>query len=185
MGTDKALMTWQGKRLAQYSIDLAVALDLPVFLSVKDFRREEFQIVFRDCGIIPDVNGLSLQGPAKGILSAHLCFPSEDWLVLPCDMPLLTQSLALDLLECHRQFPDAAACLYSKEGLVEPLFGVYTSTALRYWFHQDETARLQTSGMKYLLSQVQVKTIPLDNKYHPFFLNANSPSDLEAGFLEK
>lgn len=185
MGTDKALMTWQGKRLAQYAIDLAAALNLQVFLSVQDFRREKFQIVFQDCGIIPDVNGLSLQGPAKGILSAHLRHPSEDWLVLSCDMPRLTQSLARDLLECHRQFPDAAACLYSKQGMVEPLFGVYTSTALRYWFLQDKTFRHQKSSMKYLLSLVKVKTIPLDKKYHSFFLNANSPSDLEGGFPEE
>ena len=185
MGTDKALMTWQGRRLAQFAIDLATALNLQVFLSVQDLRREEFQIAFQDCGIIPDVNGLSLHGPVKGILSAHLRFPSEDWLVLSCDMPLLTQSLGRELIECHRQFPDAAACLYTKQGMVEPLFGVYTSTALRYWFLQDETARLQQSGMKYLLSQVQVKTIPLDKKYHSFFLNANSPSDLEAAILKK
>lgn len=184
MGTNKALMHWKGKRLAQYGIDLVTALNLPVFLSVKQADRDTFQKVFQGCGIIPDENGLRLEGPARGILSAHLLLPQEDWMVLSCDMPLLTPSMGRDLLRSHGAHPEAEASLFSSQGIYEPLFGIYTSTALGHWLRQDETGAWSSSSMKYLLSRVRVRAIPAKDRQIPFFLNANHPSDLDAGVRE-
>ena len=44
-------------------------------------------------------------GPAAGILAAHSAYPDTAWLVVACDMPLVTPELLAVLIETSRSRP--------------------------------------------------------------------------------
>jgi len=64
-----------------------------------------------------------------GLLSVHLKYPEEDLLVLACDMPLIDAELIKQLLTKYNS-ETAVAFIFTKNGELEPMPGIYKSKDL-------------------------------------------------------
>ena len=92
MGTDKGMVEFQGKKLAEYALDLLSRFCDEIIISTGNPEYAGFG--FR---IIPDQ--LPGKGPLSG-LAATLPLSSNEWnLVLGCDMPYTNSALFEFLLE--------------------------------------------------------------------------------------
>ncbi|GAA5863935.1 hypothetical protein JCM3774_004423 [Rhodotorula dairenensis] len=69
-------------------------------------------------------------GPAAGILQAAVAKPASTWLVLAVDLPFISREAILHLLHSHAATSPVSLYLHSDDGNPEPLFSIWTPTAL-------------------------------------------------------
>jgi molybdopterin-guanine dinucleotide biosynthesis protein A len=125
MRTDKALLDYHGQPQLRWAFELLSKFCAATFVSVRPDQREDSsraglpQIVDRQPGI----------GPIAGISAALLEHPKAAWLVLACDLPLLTER-TLQHLIAHRD-PHKVATAYrsAHDGLPEPLCAIWEPAA--------------------------------------------------------
>lgn len=123
MGQDKSLLVYHGKPQREYLTDLLRPYCNPVFWSLN--REQAAELTTTDQPVI--VDAFELPGPLNGILSAFQYDPTAAWLVVACDMPLLTSQSLTALVE-GRNWAKMATVFYDSDGqLPEPLLGIYES----------------------------------------------------------
>lgn len=77
---------------------------------------------------VPDQ--LNVAGPLAGILSSMNSWPTANWIILACDMPLITEEAVTWLLD---QYDGICAGVVPKNratGKMDPLFAYYSSNAI-------------------------------------------------------
>ena len=124
MGQDKALLDFHGKPQIEYIYDLLQRHCSKVFLS----KRAD-QSAYKDIESINDSNEFSGHGPLGGILSAMKAYPQADWLVVACDLPLITDETILKLLNDRDPQKTATAFISTQDGLPEPLCAIWEGHA--------------------------------------------------------
>lgn len=113
-------------------------------------------------------------GPAGGVLAALRHNLARDWLVLGCDMPLVSKA-ALDWLLALRQgAPQAEAWCGRRGGRIEPLPAIYASRCAPH---------LQAVGARGLHAAIErasahIADIPAD--LTECWTNVNTPDEWEA-----
>lgn len=121
MGQDKSQLVYHGKPQREYLIDLLHPYCGAVFWSVNAEQAA-------DLSNSPQpfiVDAFDWPGPLNGILSAFRHDPAAPWLVVACDMPLLTTRSFNALLD-GRDSAKLATVFYDSDGqLPEPLLGIY------------------------------------------------------------
>jgi molybdopterin-guanine dinucleotide biosynthesis protein A len=125
MHTDKAALQYHGQPQLRWAFELASKACAATFVSVRPDQRDDAtrasfpQVVDRQPGI----------GPIAGISAALLEHPKVAWLVLACDLPLLTER-TLQHLIAHRD-PHKIATAYrsAHDGLPEPLCAIWEPAA--------------------------------------------------------
>jgi molybdopterin-guanine dinucleotide biosynthesis protein A len=132
MGTDKGMLKLHANTWAKTAVDKISNLSIPVVISVNENQHEGYAAIFPDTPLIKDDESLKLKGPLCGVLSVHLQYPTEDLVVLACDMPLLDPQLIKELVEHYEQDENADAFVYTNNGEPEPLCGIYTATGLSH-----------------------------------------------------
>jgi molybdopterin-guanine dinucleotide biosynthesis protein A len=170
MGVNKALMSYKGKPLIQYSIDLALCMTANILISS---NREELS-----CLGFPVVKDSSaVETPLAGI-HAGLKASTTAWnLVLTCDMPNVSGALILHLLEHTGK--DFLLVLPGHGEYLEPLCGLYHKDlvpVIESCFQRQEFAPLDLLGkVNYRIMNVEGIT-----KDDPSFLfrNMNEKRDL-------
>jgi len=134
MGTDKALLDFHGMPQIEYVCDLLTQHCPKVFLS----QRKE-QKAYKRMAVIHDHPEFSHHGPIAGILSAMKKYPLASWLVVACDLPLITDQTIFTLLKNRDPKKTATAFLSTKDALPEPLCAIWEGqayhTILKY-FHE-------------------------------------------------
>lgn len=121
MGQDKSQLVYHGKPQREYLTDLLRPYCSAVFWSVNADQAAELPVSNQP--IILDAFGWP--GPLNGILSAFRHDPTSAWLVVACDMPLLT-TRSFDALTNGRNLAKLATVFYDSDGhLPEPLLGIY------------------------------------------------------------
>lgn len=70
-------------------------------------------------------------GPLAGIYTAMLQVKGEDYIVLPCDMPLINDKLLLKLYKLHDQDQQNQVTVADAEGKLQPLVSVWSRSALK------------------------------------------------------
>jgi molybdopterin-guanine dinucleotide biosynthesis protein A len=151
MGSDKGLLKLHANTWAQTAMDKMSTLSLPVVLSVNERQLADYAAIFPDTPLITDHESLKLKGPLCGVLSVHLRYPSEDMVVLACDMPLLDPVLLQNLLTSYRQEPASHAFVYTLDGEPEPLCAIYKSKGLAHIIQLYHSQQLPKHSMKYML----------------------------------
>jgi len=177
MGKDKGLLQNGQETWAQQAFAKLSSLLIPVSISVNTQQLPIYQIVFSSSSLITDDPALSIGGPLKGILSVHLIYPKEDLLVLACDMI----NMEVDLLEflVHRYSDKPAdALVFVNEQQPEPLCGIYLAKALDKIYALYMNQELRKHSMKYALDQLDVRYLPVSEKWKAYFDNYNTISDL-------
>jgi len=166
-----AAHTWAGT-----AAEKMATLGIPVFISVNGGQLPQYMQIFPRGQLIPDDPTLSLKGPLAGLLSVHVKAPAHDLFVLACDLPLMDPILLQRLYLRRRQHKDAQAYLYTVDGELEPLCGIYTAPGLAHITGLYQAQRLARHSMKYALDQLTVDSQPIPEDKKQCFENFNYPS---------
>lgn len=171
MGSDKAAANFGTHSLLARAMQAMQPVVAEVFVSA---RAEQAQAAGRsDYPLITD--SLELRGPAAGILSAHLYDPAAAWLVLACDLPLVTTAVLQELVHGRAADKAATAWSYGKDGQAEPLCAVYEPATLA-GFLREVKGGGKPSPQAWLSKQ-QVKL--LQRPAGQVLAGANTPGELE------
>ena len=120
MGTDKGIISFNGKAMVQYSIDLANQLSERVTIISNNLAYKEFGVpVVKD--IVPNI------GPIGGVYTALKKSNVDNVLVLTVDSPMLQLDLIHELIKAHLQND-----VTYLRGLnrIYPLTAIYNKTSL-------------------------------------------------------
>lgn len=121
MGRDKSQIDYHGKPQWQFMADILRGVHLDVFLSCRQEQTGQYE---KEKLIVDTFTDL---GPLGAILSAFRENPNTAWLVVACDLPLLTEKTIKTLMENRN--PSAIATTYrspeSAEGFPEPLITIW------------------------------------------------------------
>ena len=121
MGQDKSRLIYHDKPQREHLTDLLQPYCRAVFWSVN--AEQTGQLAGSNQSFV--VDAFAVPGPLNGILSAFQYDSTAAWLVVACDMPLLT-SRSLDALVAGRDPAKLATVFYDSTGqLPEPLLGIY------------------------------------------------------------
>lgn len=171
MGLDKATLDLEGQSLLNRAVEFwkKALPGAPIYVSAGS--PEHFDRLPQ--GVTPIYDLQPQKGPMGGLQAAFRQIPQELLWVSAVDMPLLNQE-ALELLNkkrCHCE----DACVFTRDGHAEPLFGLYRNTCL-----QEIEAMLSQGDnrMTALLSRLRTTLVPL--KQADWVCNVNTPEDMEA-----
>lgn len=188
MGSDKGLLKAplpqqggylnQANTWAQTAVDKLAEFQLPVVISVNKNQYTDYATIFSAQQLITDNDSLQLKGPLAGLLSVHLQHPSEDLLLLACDMPLMETDLLKELLNVYQQYNTADAFVYTNDGEPEPLCGIYKAIGLKHILQLYQSNQLPKHSMKYMLEHVNTHFIPLTDDKKKCFRNFNAHAEL-------
>lgn len=164
MGSDKGLMTQQGKPFVQTVIEAAKAVTSRIMIisNNDDYKRFGYP-VYHD--IIPD------KGPAGGIYTG-LCNSKYDAnLVLSCDIPFAETSLISVLVS---RFGKEDALFYSEGKNQHPLIGVYRRSLKDHFEKCLKSNKLKLTD---ILESVNVKTLEVPEPMKHQLRNINTKED--------
>jgi molybdopterin-guanine dinucleotide biosynthesis protein A len=176
MGGEKPLRELRGKTLLQHAIDLVAPLAGEVVVSAGERRFA----VPPGVQTVPDPVGLQGKGPLSGVLAGLQACKSDICVLLPCDLPNLTQGLLAGLLDALGE----NACAYcelddGQEPLVAALRRKQVAKAAR--------AALQAGRYKVVPCWEAAGARVLDTSWvrqfgdpARLFANINTPDDLSA-----
>ncbi len=149
MGEDKAFLSWKGRKLYSYPMELLELFCSEILVSSSDER-------FLDDGyrIIPDM--IQNIGPLGGIYSCLKKAKFDRSLVLSCDNPLISKEFIDILVLNSRDYMITAG--KNRDHLPEPLSGIYNKNVLDVMNRQINTG---DNKMSNLLKHKNVNIIDL------------------------
>jgi molybdenum cofactor guanylyltransferase len=170
LGTDKALLTFQGKPLLKHMIGLIEPLCDKVVISGQNSDYTSFGVE-----MVPDL--YSDSGPIAGIFSA-LKYSSSDWnLLVGVDVPFVNKELLLLLISNIRKY-DCIIPMHTSG--VEPLIGFYHR---RISPVVEELIKAGDYRLTNLLSKLNTRYVDCNDlikKYPRLFMNINRMEDYQS-----
>ena len=166
MGKDKSLLEYHAKPQSQYLYELVKEFLPNTYLSVRENQEVNFE-----SKVIEDK--LETKGPINGILSAMAAFPEKAWLVLACDLPLISKETIKQLIDSRDKSKLATAYATEKTGLPEPLVAIWEYSALEALNHHHLVEE-KNCPRKFLLNSDIKLIIPQDDLV---LYNANDPEE--------
>lgn len=168
MGQDKSLINYHGKPQTAYLFEMLSTFLPNTFVSV----RQDKPVDFTDRMITDHFDS---RGPINGILSAMHQFPGKSWLVLACDLPLISVKTISQLIAERDSTRMATAFATKESGFPEPLVAIWESGAAAGLIrHHLEEGR--NCPRKFLINS-DIKLI------HPLsdleLYNANNPDEYQ------
>lgn len=174
MGTDKALVNYQGKPMLQRVYQVAAACTEQVYVLTPWIERYQ-NILPSDCDYLIETQ--PGKGPVNG-LSEGLEQISADWiLLLACDLPLLDVEIIQSWINKLSQIPTSILALVPQRlDIWEPMCGFYRKELKT---ELDTFLKSGKHSFQELLSGVEVEALNVDEKANLMLLNCNYPGDLE------
>jgi molybdopterin-guanine dinucleotide biosynthesis protein A len=168
MGTDKALLPYDGRALIEYTISCMDAFE-EVLISAADADIYTFTGVPIVTDRTPD------RGPIEGLAAALTAARHEQVCFRPVDTPLVPPELHQTLFTAIGDFD---ACVPTYQGRPEPLLGCYAKSMIKILEHLANSGIRKVSSA---LSQGRILEIPLEDLISRFgdpgvyLINANDP----------
>jgi len=172
MGQDKGLIAYHGKPQREHLYNLLSGVCDQTFLSIRNEQKSTIAPAFKTI-----VDADEFKGPYNGLLTAHKKYPDVAWLVLACDLPLITANSLQELVQARnlKRHPLATAFALPKNPLPEPLCAIWEPEALK-----QSVAYLEAGNgscpRKYLIQNKVGVVFPSEEHT---LLNANSVEDYE------
>ncbi|MBP6431671.1 MAG: molybdenum cofactor guanylyltransferase [Ferruginibacter sp.] len=176
---DKGLVLLNTKTLTHIAFESLSRLSIPILISINEHQEINYANKFNSNLLIIDNPSLSIKGPLRGILSAHLQNPNDDFFILACDLPLIDFHLLKELFIKYQQNKSFDAFVFTNDNEMEPLCGIYTTNALQKTIALYSGNKLIKNSMKFVLSNLNVYTIKLAESQKRSFKNFNTISDLD------
>jgi molybdenum cofactor guanylyltransferase len=182
MGQDKGLLQHDGLAWVASLQQKLSSLSVPVYISINAEQRKQYEALLSVQTLLADDESMvHINGPLKGILSAHQAFPLKHILFLPCDMPLLSAEVFQLWIDTFQQQQNPEPAVVSRaENQLQPLCGIYSHHALKKLDTLYQQGQLQDKSMHSVIENVlhaQVLEIPAN--LLPLFKNYNTPDDLK------
>ncbi|MCJ8283581.1 MAG: molybdenum cofactor guanylyltransferase [Rivularia sp. ALOHA_DT_140] len=173
MGSDKALISYQGKPMLQRVYQVATECTQQVYVLTP--WKERYQNI-----LPPECNYLIETQPGKGPvngLSEGLKQISADWiLLLACDLPLLDVDIIKIWINKLPQIPTSTLALVPRRSQIwEPMCGFYRTklkTELDSFLNQGKRS------FQELLSGIEIEVLEVDEKVNFMLFNCNYQGDL-------
>lgn len=179
MGKDKGSLVHNGKTWVQHAMRSAALSKTEVYLSVNHEQLEVYSRLFPTENFILD-NFDSIQGPLKGIMSAHKQYPQADWLVLACDMPMISYRTIAALLKNYYSDSQSDFYIYKdKDGFHQPFPGIYSGQALKWVYNFDLIGKLNSHSIKNILEMGTVNYLEVPEGRKDELINFNKEEDLQ------
>ena len=171
MSVDKSELAYHGKPQSRYCFELLSSICPKVYISNR--REQESNPGHDELPQIPDHLEYIGRGPLTGILSAMKEYPSVAWLVLACDLPLVTIGTLKGLMINRDIYKLATAYRSVHDHLPEPLCAIYEphgSDILRDFFRRGlycPRKILMNSDVKLIdLDDLALENINTLSEYH-------------------
>ncbi|MFM1877784.1 MAG: hypothetical protein RLZZ241_650 [Bacteroidota bacterium] len=171
MGYDKGLLHYHGKPQRLHIYEELKELLPNTFMSL---RPEQENYVPDKKFHIYDQN--QFKGPFNGLLSAHHKFPDVAWLVVACDLPLLSQQGLNYLLNNRNKDAIATALTRTDSNLPEPLIAIWEPQGLKQAKAYLQIAE-SSCPRKFLLNN---HCHMLTTQSNDWLENANAPEDYKS-----
>ncbi|MGZ3940239.1 MAG: molybdenum cofactor guanylyltransferase [Flavisolibacter sp.] len=174
MGSDKGLLRQAEQSWAEIAAAKLSSLQMDVVISVNNEQFEDYSSIFPSDRLIVDDETISVKGPLLGLLTVHQDDPTDDLLVLACDMVNVNELILRRLVDAFNEgLYDAY--VYKTKDVSQPLCAVYSSTGLKdvYWRYQHNG--LKKFSMMYVLDSMNVRYLPVEDSFEDLFNNYNSP----------
>ena len=171
MGQDKSHIIYHTDAQQIHTAHILKSLGLKTFISKKnaDDKLEQFEQI---------VDTINMKGPMAGIYSAFAKFPHRAFIVLACDLPLITTK-TISLLIAQRDPKKMATCIKSPEqDFPEPLISIYEPAIfdeIKQYIEKDILCPRK------LLINSDCKIVELNDALP--LMNANTPE--ERAYIEK
>jgi molybdenum cofactor guanylyltransferase len=178
MGSDKGLLSDSGIVWAKIACQKLASAVSAVSISVNKQQLQPYLEHFPLAQLIVDNDELTIGGPLRGLLSAHLLMPEEDIFLFACDLLFMESIVFEELLSHQKKSPDKEAFVFMQEGEAEPLCGIYTAAGLAKIFAACQSATLGKQSMKHVLETLDTLSIPLEDSWQPYFKNINTRHDM-------
>ncbi len=166
MGTDKSLLELDGQTLLRRAADFWLSagdiVDAVLLAPGTETHLQELP-----ARVIPVYDVFPGCGPMAGIHAAFARTDAELLYVSAIDMPRLDRAALLPA-------PKGDAAVYVKDGMPEPLFGVYRRSALPA---MERALRSGSRKMSVLLRELDTEYIPLPPAFAPVLENLNTPAE--------
>jgi molybdopterin-guanine dinucleotide biosynthesis protein A len=179
MGSDKALLQKNATTWAELTFNTLSALNIPVVLSVNIHQLSFYSSIFPTHKMIVDDAALAIGGPLHGLLTVHQQYPSDDIILLACDMPTMHIEVVKKLVETLQLNPTREAIFFTNNHQPEPLCAIYTAKGLAKILALYNANKLPKHSMKYVLEQLATITLTMPTNWSAYFKNYNATSDLQ------
>jgi len=172
MGTDKGMIQWKGKTLAEHALEIISPLCTEIFISANsnDYNHFGYPILndqYPDCG------------PIGGILTCMNQISTDLGIVIPIDMPFVTTEIYRKLMP-QKETYDIIVAL-DHDSWHQPLCSIFNKSIIPAMEEQINSGDL---GLPALYSKVRTKKVrfQLDQEYYNknIFFNINSQADFDA-----
>lgn len=178
MGEDKGLLkigdiTWAEKASSRLS-----PFTDKVFFSLNNSQLPVYQRTLGERDFLIDNPEVSVKGPLLGLLSAHLAFSKDDFLVLACDMPDMDEKVIRKIKEAALKIKDSVICFRHPPGEIEPLVAFYPCSELNKIRNLLKKGVLEKFSMRYVLSLLSVYYLEIPKTWESYFKNFNSHEDI-------
>lgn len=175
MGQDKAMVEYHGKPQIRHLYDILTNLGLKTYISC---RKEQEREALKELPVITD--RFIDFGPLGGILSCMSEHPHRAFLVIACDLPLVTGQHIQDLIAARDPLKQATAFFNAERKMFEPLFAIYEPqiySRLLYFLGER-----MTCPQKVLFnSSIHRLELPAQG----FLMNVNTPEEADRLFKGK
>ncbi len=168
MGSEKGLVLLDGKPFIRHIIEAIQPLVSELLIVSSNADYDTFNIK-RVEDIIPNA------GPIAGLHAGLTHAKTKNSLVVSCDVPLLTTEFLQQLI--HADQEDYDIIQYEAKGKTIPLIASYKKRCAKKCIEllNNDERRLQK-----LVSELNVKTIPVLENEHHLVTNINTQEDLKA-----
>ena len=169
MGKDKGLIEYHGVPQREYLYHLLDNFTENTFISCRPDQAPEFDGKFQ---VIQDsISGL---GPFGAILSAFREYPNQAWIVVACDLPLVSESTIMELIEGRNPSKIATTFFNPETKFPDPLITIWEPKAYPALLH---FLSLGYSCPRKVLINSNTEILKASDE--TALLNANSQEDYE------
>ncbi len=176
MGTDKGLKEDRGIPWAQLLYNCLSSLNIPTFLSVRLEQQELYSQRLPNIPLVVDGSLKQINGPVRGIISAHRKIPQQHLLVVPCDMPRLNvKAFTLWLEEFRKRY---ATVISRAEQRIQPLCSIYRNEDLTQLDNLYQQRRLTDQSMNAIVkNHLRAHFLDIPEAIVAQYKNFNTPED--------
>lgn len=179
MGSDKGLLTRpDGKRWSLYISELLAPFTQEVYFSINNTQDEQYSEFIEEHHLIIDQTFNQLNGTLQGILSAHLKFPENNFLLASCDLQLLNSSVVAHLHKTHLHEPEYDVLLFKDEQFFHPTMALYTKSGLAKLHTAYKKGLLNNKSMHFAIHLLNAKTFILNELQQQQLKNFNNTNDI-------
>ena len=169
MQTDKSLLEYGELPQWKYVQRLLEPFVINTWISC---RKEQASLYAETSNLLYDDETSGTAGPAAGMLAAHRRFQETAWLVVACDLPLVTADSIKALVTGRAHMLPATAILNPEKGWPEPLLAIWEPSGLRIL---EKNAGENHYCPRKTLGQCNPRLIKLSDPGELF--NANTPAE--------